>query len=246
MKQMNTQRSLARSTLCALVILISACATQDSDRSNAQSARATSAIEETIVTLQALNAEFERAQQSRDAIAMAQAALERLEVVRDRFAEQDASLFIENTISMIQRAKIVAAGNEDMSGQLETLLEDIDLKQEQQHGTFGQLFGNTTNALKRKHSRSYEIPRESERLVRLTITDDVGVIVYVEAPFGRGVGLTLSDEADSVLCADASQHGTLICRHRPSHPGLVTAALSNPSPVELGVLMIANHPITED
>ncbi len=228
------------------MILTSGCVSQDPERTEAKSSRASAAIEVTIARLQTLNAAYERAQRESDAIAMAASALQRLQVVDGRLAEQDAPLFIENTVSMIQRAKMVAAGNQEVRAQLDALLADVDLEHEQTFGAFGQLFGNTSDALKRKRVRSYDIARESERLVRLNVADDIGVIVYVEAPFGRGVGLTLSDMADTVVCTDVSRHGSLICRHRPPKPGRVTAALSNPSPIELGVLMITNHPIAED
>ncbi|MEQ8689626.1 MAG: hypothetical protein RIC89_02155 [Pseudomonadales bacterium] len=176
---------------------------------------------------------------------MAEAALKRIEIAERWFHPDEVTPFLENSLVMIDRARLVASQNKDTHEKLLKLLADADIGADAETGNFGRLFGNTGNALQRKRATTLVIKEKSERVVHLRVLDDIGVIVYIEAPALHGIRLQLTDEAGLVYCSDASEHGDLICRFRPSDAGVVAASITNPGPTEVSVLMITNHPLAD-
>lgn len=229
--------------LCIVAASLSGCVSQNTDP---QVLPRPTVVEEIALSLEQTSREYELALEEGDAISMAQAGLDRIEIAKRWFDQDEAGLFIENSIAMIHRARRVASHNEDTSQILENLLADADIGPETNNANFGHLFGNTGNALKRSRATALAVRGRSERVVQLRVEDDIGVVVLIEAPAYHGVSLELVDDTGTVRCHDTSDHGDLICRFRPRAPGLVAASIINPSALEVSVLMITNHSIERE
>ena len=246
MKTPTQRHAPSLALVCSLGIgFLIGCAAQESPAPASPSAMQSSTTAEIVESLERASREFEVAQATQDPIAMAQAALDRIEIAKEWLNKEDAAQFIENSIVMIHRARLLASQDEETYETLQGMLADADIGPEMGIADFGRFFGNTRNALRRKRVTTYVIEGQSEQVLHLRVSDDIGVIVYVEAPAYRGVRLRLSDEEGVVHCDDSSELGDLICRFRPSGAGRVTASIVNPGAREVTVLMITNHPIAD-
>ncbi len=199
--------------------------------------------------LEAAYAEYDEARLAGDAPAMVRAAVKRLDISKRLLSPSVATQLSEKTIEMVHQARASAADDGEALTRIDEILSEVDLDLTKTLGGSGDLFGNLgnlTGSLDSEQLTTYALIPGGTRLIRLRISSDNGAIVYVEAPAHSGVTLRVAEDNDTPVCRDASQHGVLICRWRPTHDGVANVTIKNDSAVEVSVLLITNRPIVSD
>jgi len=230
--------------LCCL-FLLSACTARDPivTGSETRAGAKPTFADQTVSVLEQASSEFEAARVVDDAPAMARAALKRLDIFRPFLSESVETQLLVKTGEMIRQARVVAADNKEMQGEIEKLISEANLGPTSKTGNLSGKFGKFGSGLESKQLITYLLVAENNRLIRMRVSADNGFVVYVEAPARSGVALHVVDESETPVCSDTSQHGILICRWRPANDGVVNVIIENASPFEVAVLVITNGPV---
>jgi len=207
---------------------------------------------DTIGKLQKARNDYEAARETGDGVAMAQAALTRLEVSARSWSRDVEVQLIMKTRDLLRQARIVAGDDEAAQAAIKKLIEGVDLGPSVVTVN-GRLVGGVllglTSPLFGKQFRTYTLDAGDVEALDFHVTASKGAIVYVEARELSGIVLTIrandknstKKDDQTILCRDASPHGFLICRWRPQRDGVVKIILENPGMVGEPVLMITNQ-----